>query len=243
MTVDHYTALGLDRRCSGAQIRAAYRSLAKRLHPDVNPNAAEAVRQVQQLNAAHEILSDPQKRRAYDRERAETDRAARSTSRIARHISQDVRIRIEDLFRGANLDVRVSDPANRNIEERYELHIPAETAPGTRFRLSRDAPFEGGFVQLRLRVLPDFRFKMRGSDLHCEMRIDARRATAGGVETIALPGGRRVTVNLPPGVGRGERIRISGAGLPRPRGGRGDLVVRIAYRLAATVSRRPATDH
>jgi curved DNA-binding protein len=64
----HYATLGLDRRCTLAQIRAAYRVLAKQHHPDLNPNSPAAVRHTQALNAAHEILSDPERRAAYDQE-------------------------------------------------------------------------------------------------------------------------------------------------------------------------------
>jgi DnaJ-class molecular chaperone len=111
------------------------------------------------------------------------------------------------------------------------------TAPGARFRLPRDAPFEGGFVQLRLRVLAGFRFKTRGSDLRCELRISARRATEGGSEMIAGPTGIQLRLTIPARTVRGEVLRIRGEGLPRPRGGRGDLLVRITYRPEVRVSR------
>ena len=55
---NHYATLGLDRGCPDAQIRAAYRLLAKQHHPDVNDGARTAVAQTQALNSAYEILSD-----------------------------------------------------------------------------------------------------------------------------------------------------------------------------------------
>jgi curved DNA-binding protein len=96
---------------------------------------------------------------------------------------------------------------------------------------------DAGFVVLRLKVLPGFRFKARGSDLRCELRVDARRAAQGGTETIAGPGGGSVRVQIPVGVKRGEIIRIRGEGMPKARGGRGDLLVRITYRPEVQVSR------
>ncbi|MGB8169610.1 MAG: DnaJ domain-containing protein [Chthoniobacteraceae bacterium] len=236
---DHYATLGLDRRCSAAQIRAAYRLLAKRHHPDLNPGSATAITRSQELNAAHEILSDPTRRRAYDREldlRTAPEAAARP-AKIERNISQDVRLRIEDFLRGTTLDVRVKDPANPNGEETYRLDVPPETAPGARIRLPRVAPFEGGFVQLRLRALPGFRFKVRGSDLRCDLRIKAQRATQGGVEMIAGATGAPIRVQIPPRVARGEILRLPGEGLPKPRGGRGDLLVRITYRPEVRITR------
>ncbi len=236
---DHYATLGLDRRCTLAQIRAAYRLLSKRHHPDVNFGSAEAVQRSQELNAAYEILSDPARRRAYDRELDTTAHAAAPApkTRIERNIAQDVHLRIEDFLRGATLTVQVKDPANPQGPEIYSLVVPPETAPGTRFRLPRIAPFEGGFVQLRVRALPGFRFKARGSDLRCDLRINAQRATRGGSEMMPGPTGAPLRIPIPAGVSRGEILRIPGEGLPKPRGGRGDLLVRVMYRPEVRITR------
>ena len=236
---DHYATLGLDRRCTAAQIRSAYRLLAKRFHPDLNPGSAEALARSQALNAAHEILSDPARRRAYDRDLGAREEpvAPRRAGKIERNIAQDVNLRIEEFLRGATLRVTVRDPANPNGEEVFELVVPAESAPGERIRLPRTAPFEGGYVIARLRVLPGFRFKARGSDLKCDLRIDAQRATKGGSEMMPGPAGGPLRVEIPAGVSRGEVLRIRGEGLPKPRGGRGDLLVRVTYRPEVRISR------
>ena len=237
---DHYATLGLERRCTLAQIRSAYRLLAKRHHPDLNPGSAEALGLSQALNLAHETLSDPVRRRAYDHEISHRGNAAapRRVGKIERNIAQDVNLRIEEFLRGASLWVTVNDPANTNGAEQYELEVPPETAVGARIRLARAAPFDGGFVVIRLRVLPGFRFKAHGSDLRCDLRIHARRATEGGTETMSGSTGAPLRVQIPAGVSRGEVLRIRGEGLPKPRGGRGDLLVRVTYRPEVRVSRR-----
>jgi DnaJ-class molecular chaperone len=236
---DHYATLGLDRRCTLAQIRAAYRLLAKRHHPDLNPGAAEAVARSQEINAAHEVLSDEASRRAYDRELDAHSRAEAPgrESRIERSIRQDAHLRIEDFFRGATLEVRVKDPANPSPET-YTLTIPPDTAPGTRFQIPRVAPFDGGFVSVRVKPLPGFRFKARGSDLRGDLRISAERAARGGTETLPGPDGAPLRVTIPARVSRGEILRIPRAGLPKARGGRGDLLLRIAYRPEVRIARR-----
>jgi DnaJ-class molecular chaperone len=63
-TANHYDTLGLDRRCTTEQIRAAYRRLVKRHHPDINHTEPEATRRVQALNTAHATLTDPIRRAA-----------------------------------------------------------------------------------------------------------------------------------------------------------------------------------
>ena len=241
METDHYATLGLDRRCTLAQIRAAYRLLAKRHHPDVNGGSAEATERAKTLNEAHEVLSDPVRRRAYDRSLSEKATAARPPSatpqRVERNISQDANLRIEDFLRGTTLNVRVNDPANPDGPEIYELVVPPGTAPGTRFRLPRHGAFAGGFVQVRVKALAGFRFKTRGSDLRCDLRIDSRRAAQGGTETMVGATGAPLRVSIPAGVARGAILRIPGEGLPKPRGGRGDLLVRITYRPEVRISR------
>ena len=235
---NHYATLGLDRRCTPAQIRAAYRLLAKQHHPDLNPDSA-AVGRTQELNAAYKILCDPELREAHDRELDAPQKTAAKThaANIQRHLSQDVPLRLQDFLRGTRCEVRIHDPANPGGVEIYELVIPPETAPGTRFRLARTGAFAGASVRLRVKALPDFRFKVRGSDLRCDLKIKAERAVQGGVEMIRGLTGAMLRVPIPRGVARGENIRLSGEGLPKPRGGRGDLLVRIAYRVEIRVTR------
>jgi DnaJ-class molecular chaperone len=235
---DHYAALGLDRRCTLTQIRAAYRLLATEHHPDRNPDSDEASSRMQALNEAHETLSDPTRRRIYNRDLdALQGKSSSRGQRLERNISQDVTVPIEAFFRGTALDVSVRDPANPGGPETYRLEIPPDTAPGTRFRLLRTEAADGGVVQVRVKARPGFRFKTRGSDLRCDLRIDASRAKQGGSEMIQGATGRMIRVTIPPRIARGEVLRIPNEGLPKARGGRGDLLVRVTYRLDVRITR------
>lgn len=228
---NHYATLGLDRTCSTAQIRDAYRVLARKFHPDLNPGSVESLAQTQDLNAAYEVLGDPERRQAYDdllAERAKHKRSPRP-GHLQRNITQALQLRLEEFLRGTLLEVRVNDPGNPEGPETYSLEIPPETAPGTRFRIPRDESSEGGQVLVRVRMRPDLRFKVRGADLRCDLRINARRAAQGGSESVRGATGSCLRIQIPPGVARGEVIRIEGEGLPKPRGGRGDLLVRVVY--------------
>ncbi len=64
--IDYYKILGLDKNASADDIKKAYRKLARKLHPDMNPNDKDADKKFQQLNEANEVLSDPEKRKKYD---------------------------------------------------------------------------------------------------------------------------------------------------------------------------------
>jgi DnaJ-class molecular chaperone len=176
---DHYATLGLHRACTDAQIRTAYRLLAKQQHPDVNGGAPEAIAQTQALNAAYEILGDPARRREYDRELAAGEKPAARASKARPTVSKDVHLRIAEFLRGTRLKVRLMEPSNEDAES-YELVIPPETAPGTRFKLPRVG---GGCVAVRVKAGPDFRFKVRGSDLRCDLKINFQRARQGDFES------------------------------------------------------------
>ena len=95
----------------------------------------------------------------------------------------------------------------------------------------------GGFVTVRAKARPDFRFKVRGSDLRCDLKINFQRARQGGSESVRGALGNFLRVPVPAKVARGEIIRLAGEGLPKARGGRGDLLVRILYRAEVRITR------
>jgi len=231
---NHYATLGLDRDCSDQQIRAAYRLLTKQHHPDLNSGSPEANGRTRAINAAYAVLSDPAQRQVYDRQLSSQKTALPRTARAQRNLSQEVHLRIEDFLRGTNLQVSVHAPVQRDNNETYELVVPPETAPGTRFRLART---DGGFVTVKARVRPDFRFKTRGADLRCDLKISSQRALRGGSESVRGVTGNFLSVQIPARVERGEVIRIAGEGLPKARGGRGDLLVRVIYRPEVRITR------
>ena len=239
---DHYATLGLDRRCSDAQIRAAYRVLAKQHHPDVNHGSRDAQTRTQELNAAYEILSDSARRREYDAEVASAKKTAAPASpkKSGGNIAKEVHLGIQEFLRGTKLEVRVNDPGNPDGAETYELVVPPETAPGTRFKIPREASVGRSFVVVRVKARPDFRFKVRGSDLRCDLKISFQRAQSGGVESVRSVTGNFLRVMIPKKVSRGEIISLAGEGLPKPRGGRGDLLVRVTYQPEVRITRASA---
>src|SRR5438477_1618698 len=64
--IDYYKILGVNKNATQEDIKKAYRKLARKLHPDLNPNDKEAHKKFQQINEANEVLSDPEKRKKYD---------------------------------------------------------------------------------------------------------------------------------------------------------------------------------
>src|SRR4029078_8988489 len=64
--IDYYQVLGVNKNATEEEIKKAYRKLARKYHPDLNPNDKEANKKFQQINEANEVLSDPEKRKKYD---------------------------------------------------------------------------------------------------------------------------------------------------------------------------------
>src|SRR5215813_2017245 len=64
--IDYYQVLGINKNATEDEIKKVYRKLARKYHPDLNPNDKEANKKFQQINEANEVLSDPEKRKKYD---------------------------------------------------------------------------------------------------------------------------------------------------------------------------------
>jgi hypothetical protein len=234
---DPYSVLGLDRSCSSAQVRDAYRILAKQCHPDLNPNDPAALARIQTLNAAYELLIDPERRSALDddRTRPSSARTIRRPGASLNNISQDAHLSVPELIHGTTLTVRVSDPGKAGAAEEYELVVPPATPPGCRLKVCRVG---GGVVTVRLKALARPPFKVRGSNLCCDLPISCQRAAQGGQTFITGADGSRLSIHIPVGIARGGIIRVPGQGLPKMGGGRGDLMVRVRYNPTVTIRRR-----
>lgn len=208
---DYYEILGVSRDADEKEIRRAFRRLARKHHPDVNPGDPEAEERFKEINEAYEVLSDPEKRRKYDQLGADWSRWQQAGGRpgdfdwsrwtTAAPGGQRVYVRHgtpEDLFGGAS---PFSD---------FFAQIFGGMGTGA-------AP--GGF---EYRVRPQ-----RGQDYEQELEISLREAYQGTTRVLQKDG-RRLEVKIPPGARTGTRVRMGGEGGPGAAGGEpGDLYLRI----------------
>src|SRR5215813_5479785 len=141
--IDYYKVLGLDKNASQEDIKKTYRKLARKHHPDLNPNDKEAHKKFQQINEANEVLSDPGKRKKYDQygkdwQHAEQfEQARQSRQRSGRPQQEfysesfgdgDFSDFFESLFGGGRETGRRSKTAFRGQDYNAELQIDIRDA-------------------------------------------------------------------------------------------------------------------
>src|SRR5277367_6195509 len=85
---DYYKTLGVERKASDAEIKSAYRKLARKFHPDVNPNNKEAEAKFKQINEAYQVISDPEKRKKYDELGADWEHGVSQEEMMRRYARQ-----------------------------------------------------------------------------------------------------------------------------------------------------------
>jgi len=231
---DFYTVLGVGRSASEKEIKQAYRRLARKYHPDVNPGDKTAETKFKEINEAYEVLSDPEKRKKYDRygdqwqyaeqfakagQGAQWDfgKGGTSTTYDFGDLGDlgDIFGNIFQGFGGAGTARRSARP--RSIE--YPVEVTLEEAyHGTKRVLQLQAeepcPVCGGSGRVG-----------RGRCSNC-----------GGSGRLLRP--KRLEVKIPPGVRDGSKVRIAGQGSQGYGGAKGDLILIVKVLPHQTFERK-----
>lgn len=199
---DPYETLGVAKGASEAEIKKAFRVLAKKYHPDAAGSGAAAKRRFQEISAAYEILGDPKKRAEYD----------------AGHIDADGNPRAQGFggFGGGN-------PFGGGFRGGQQYERPEDVFADLFGGAAGGGMFNGfGFGGgRRNRPQP-------GADVQMGISVDFRTAATGGGKRIRLPDGAEVDVRIPAGLRDGQQIRIKGRGRPGVAGGvPGDVLIDV----------------
>ena len=215
MALDLYQRLGLKRGASEAEIKKAYRSLAKQLHPDRNKDKPDAARRFSEITHAYDLLSDKDKRAQYDRGEIDEDGNPKMPFGGGfggySHPGSGPQPGAGPGFE--NFNFGSGDTAD--LSDLFEGLFGAATGRGGG---QQGGPF-GGFRQRT-------RTPQKGADIAYRLKVPFDDAVALKPQRITLGDGKTIDLKLPPGLEDGTKIRLGGKGQEGP-GGRGDAIVTI----------------
>ena len=214
--IDYYKVLGLDRTATQADIRKAYRRLAKQYHPDINKDNPQAQERFQEINEANEVLSDPEKRKRYDE--------------YGEHWSH----------------AEEYEAQRRQYEQQYGRQTGYGNFTDGGFGgfnfggfgdFTRSEKNTGGFSDFFEQLFGDMQGRRRahqhpsrGKDYEAELQLTLRDVINTHKQVLSV-GDKRIRVTIPAGVADGQRLKLRGHGGEAPQGGtRGDLY--ITFRIA-----------
>jgi curved DNA-binding protein len=219
---DYYKTLGVDKNASTEDIKKAYRTLARKFHPDVNPNDTESARKFAEISEAHEVLADEENRKKYDELGADW-KQYQSTGEPQGF----------DWSRYA-----AGGPARGDGQTYYYSGSGGDWedafgGPGGGFSDFFESIF-GGFADRSTAGQSQHRrgftgggFPFKGQDLSANIKISLDEAYSGCSRIIAV-GGKKMRITLDPGIKDGQTIKLKGKGGGGSQGApAGDLYITV----------------
>ncbi|HET9660603.1 MAG TPA: J domain-containing protein [Thermomicrobiales bacterium] len=247
---DYYDTLGISRTANESEIKAAFRKLARKHHPDVNPGDASAEERFKEVNEAYEVLSDADKRKLYDRYGEEWQRykEAGYTGDEPQNAGGGRRTSSEDFgtwFTGNSGGFSSADFGSSGDHSDFFETLFGSFGGNRRgtdtFTRATPRPRRGQDIDAEVEVTFDEAF--RGTTRRFDVQAEEVCPTCGGTGLVRnaicptcdgagyIPRIKTIEVKIPPGVTNGSRIRVAGQGGAGAAGGpNGDvyLIVKLA---------------
>ena len=207
--IDYYKVLGVERNATQDDIKKAYRKLARKYHPDLNPNDPTAKDKFLEINEANEVLSDPEKRKKYD-----------AYGENWKHA---------DEFEAQQQAYRAQQQANGNRQGEYWYSTDGEHfTSGFGGNASGFSDFFEELFGHRGATGGRTRSGFRGQDIEAELQLSLREAAVTHKQTFSI-NGETLRITVPAGVANGQVIKLKGHGGKGMNGGPdGDLYITFA---------------
>ena len=210
---DFYQVLGVSKDASDADIKKAYRKLARKFHPDQNPGDAASEAKFKDISEANSVLSDAEQRKEYD-----AIRAMGSGARFTAPGGAGGAGGFEDVF-----GTMFGGQGGRSQSYTFQQGGDYDDLIGGLFGGGRFGQPTGGYR--------GFGGPSRGRDVTATTTLDFITATKGEQITLQTAEGKPITVRIPAGVADGQKIRLRGKGHPSPDGGEpGDIILTVNVR-------------
>ncbi|HLL28016.1 MAG TPA: J domain-containing protein [Xanthobacteraceae bacterium] len=233
MARDPYEVLGVSKKADAAEIKKAFRRLAKRHHPDSNKNDPKAQTRFAELNTAYEIVGDEKKRAQFDRGEIDAEGKPRfqgfsgfggGPGASGFRTGPDETIFESFSFGPEGFQRRSGGGRSRGFEDILSQMFGG-MGGGRGERGGR-----GGFEDFAAEAPP------RGSDIAAALTISLAEAAQGAKKRVRLPTGKEIEVTIPAGITEGQSVRLRGQGLSAG-GQAGDAIVTV--RIAPHPSLKP----
>jgi len=214
-----YSVLGVNQKSSADDIKSAFRKLAKQHHPDAHPGDREAERRFKEVNTAYSILSDPTRRRRFDRGEIDNEGNDIRHRGGAGSTGAGARTGAGTGTGGWHRSWRSSGTQRRRTEEAADA---AEDIFSEFFRATGAGGYAGaGGAGARHDTT-------RGEDLPHSITVDFAEAMLGAKKRVTFPNARTLDVTIPPGTQDGQTLRLKGLGRPGSHGSPpGDALVTV----------------
>lgn len=201
--IDYYSILGISKTATADDIKKAYRKLARKYHPDINPDNEDAKKKFQQVNEANEVLSDPEKRKKYD-EYGENWKHAEEYEKAKQQQAQNGGFADYGNFGGfGGGSYSFSGDEGGEFSDFFE------------------SLFGGGRASSGHRSSRGF----RGQDFTSELHLNLKDVYETHKRTISI-NGKNLRITIPAGAEDGQTIKLAGQGGPGANGGpNGDLYI------------------
>lgn len=237
--MNFYEILGVARDADEATIKSAFRELAKKYHPDLNPGNAEAEAKMKEINEAYSTLSDAEKKRQYDAKLNGTDSPFADFLRNAvKHfvrMTKLVNLTMEEVIHGCTkeIDLEFVTTGSYFTLNTIKKTMTVELPPGCREGFTvgakfRDAEVGDAEVILHFRVDGNYKIDSHGNVL-VPVAVDYPTLILGGTKDVLLLTGEGKTLKIPAGFQPRNVLQVKGEGVPIAPGNekRGNLLYRL----------------